>query len=181
MKTFRLFLESSYAAHDGESEIVHHVSSSKKDFSKFRPMSHFGNASAARSIAREIPNTSDDDNPRIHHYSSRIHLGKVHDLPDDHDDNEGGEDHNPRSIARVLQSQGVISKDEASDRKHTKNHASIARLLRSKGIHTLRYKNNVEGGHSYIITHPSQVRVLSKTEPGKESNINIQRSYEKDQ
>lgn len=172
MKSYRQFLESSYAARDNESEIVHHVSPSQKDFSTFRPMSHFGSAAAARSIAKAVSDML--DNPRIHHYSARISLGKVHELPDDHDGY--GETHSPDSIARVLHKQGIISREEASEPTHTRNHASIARLVRSKGIHTLRYRNNIEGGHSYIITHPSQVRILSKTKPGAESIVNTKRS-----
>lgn len=184
MKSFILFLESSFAARDGEHpNVFHHISgpdvnAPRQQISNFRPMSHFGDDRTARNVADLVSTRAGGGyEPRIHRYSVRLKTGRIHDLPDDHD--QGNQDHSPYSIATALRDQGVLRPEEVND-KTTRSHASIARLIRSKGIDTLRYKNNLEGGTSYIITHPKQVRILSQTKPNREAIINTSRAYDVD-
>ena len=177
MKTFKMFLESSFAAREGEHPDVFHHISERPGIREFRPMSHFGEPGTVRNMPRVIDDRADGSgSPRIHHYAVRLKTGRIHDLPDDHD--QGNEEHSPYSIAKALQSQGVLTPEEANNRNNTRSHAAIARLIRSKGINTLRYKNNLEGGTSYIITHPNQVRILQQTRPGRAATVNTSRAYE---
>jgi hypothetical protein len=154
--------ESRYQPREGESEILHHVSTSPKNFNIFRPMSHFGDADAARHFGKYSYTP--------HHYAVRIKLGRVHELSDSSDspdfNNGGGSNHNPQMIANILHHEGIMSFEDYDNPKHTQSHAAIARYIRSRGIDTLKYKNNEEGGTSYIITHPNQVRVLKQSIPG---------------
>ena len=183
MKTFKMFLESSFAAREGEHpDVFHHISgpdvnAPRQQIKNFRPMSHFGEPGTVRNMKRVVDDRAGDEyNPRIRHYAVRLKTGTIHDLPDDHD--QGNEEHSPYSIAKALQSQGVLTHEETNNRNNTRSHAAIARLIRSKGINTLRYKNNLEGGTSYIITHPNQVRILKQTRPGREATVNTSRAYE---
>ena len=181
MKTFQEHLEeSTYHAKEDESEIVHHLTSHK--FDKFRPLSHFGSKGASREVMgqKEYDYDKDDnevpiDRKKLQHHVVRIKLGKVA-----HIDDHGGEHNSPSDLSHTLHGHGHITPEQhknhlelAKQGKLTNDH--IAKTLRSNGIHTLAYKNEVEdrGSTSYMITHHSQVRHLRT--PGKNAKVNFDR------
>jgi hypothetical protein len=169
MSFFEFLLEKAeYQAQPDESEVVHHASNS--DFTEFHPLSHFGTANAAR--ARAIYDTEPEDEGKKRTkpknlYTARIKLGKVAHIADTDDE------HTPITILDSLHDAGHI--DKASHREYTtamhKLHtdedrkAVLLNALKKHKINTISYNNTVEdpGSRSYIISHPSQVRLLQKT------------------
>lgn len=167
MKSFREFLGENVAwrQQDGESEIVHHVT--HNSFSKFLPFSHFGSHGAARAVGSDKRISNDDISMR--HIAARIKLGNVAHIKDT-------PHHDGHSIAKLLHDAGHFSDNDMRDFNQTglDRHEFIKKRLKQKGINTLAYKNEYEdkGSTSYMITHPSQVRVLRKT---KKTYINYSR------
>lgn len=176
MLSFAEFLleRAEYRSQDGESDVVHHASS--HDFDEFRPLSHFGTASAAR--ARAVTPGSDPREAK-HLYSARIRTGNVVRIGDD------SKNHTPSSLLHSLHKAGHISvnnyiklddKMRASSDDGERSKILLDHLKRRK-INTISYKNTVEdpGSTSYIITHPKQVRILRKTK----APVNVERGTSK--
>lgn len=170
MKTLKKVLAESYKYHkrSGESEIVHHISKTDKDISgHFYPLSHFGTANAVRAVATGVHESKPQ---RI--YSVRIKLGNVVHL------NTDPGSHTAYEIVRLLHHERHITKREADElQDHMDGHADCDSALSHQlavkhKINTISYTNGFEhpGSTSYIITHPSQVRVLRSSIP-----INIDR------
>lgn len=167
MKTFKLFLESTYKAQDGESEIVHHVS--PHNFNEFKPLSHFGSHEAARDIGRQIKSDTENftqdgfgykkpEDGKLKYYSARIKLGNVAHVSDTQ------EDHIP-AISHELHTNGHISKEDHEHIKGNPTKENLLHILKKNNINTISYNNEFEGNKpskSYMITHHSQVRVLKK-------------------
>jgi hypothetical protein len=178
MISFRNFItESTYKAQSCESEILHHLTPHK--FDKFRPMSHFGTAKAARAVMK---NKVDDEivgkNDPINAMTVRIKLGNVRSIPDD---NLG---HDPRDVNDLLYSHNHISKKQYETNKKKGNRLTnndLAKCLRSNNIQTLKYKNQYEdpGSTSYIITDPNQVRKL-RTSYNAKINLDRYESFVKE-
>ena len=174
MLNFKLFLESAeYKAKKGESEVVHHLTTSDFKTNEFKPLSHFGTKEAARNVVKSKAEImgKEPENVKAKHHAVRIKLGKVAWIKDQ------GDDHSPQSLSRVLHKAGHITKQQRE--KHASlgrklTHGRIADDLRKNGIHTLAYKNRVEdrGSTSYMITHSSQVRHLKSTEADKSAKVN---------
>jgi len=165
-----LLEKAEYKAQEGESPIVHHASD--QDFTEFRPLSHFGTANAAR--ARAVTNDSTASQPK-NLYSARIRLGKTVRIVDT------GENHTPESIIHGLHMAGHVTAahyDRYYDKmKAATSHAEKTKIvldvLKRRKINTITYRNRIEdaGSNSYMITHPSQVRLLSKSK----SPVNVRR------
>jgi hypothetical protein len=161
----------------GESEILHHVSKNNSFRSKFNPLSHFGTADAARDRAISIKNrlrsarwiNSGWGNKAVPskftHYEVRLRLGKVKRIED-----TGLEI--PWEYLIAFAKAGIIAPREKKFHMDIidKNKAGmpwpdyLVSLVKKKGIDTLIYKNTTEdpGKLSFIITDPSQVRVLHR-------------------
>lgn len=150
----RVILESKeQQAQPGESQVLHHAASGTiKDF---HALSHFGTAVAARTRAAF--------NGAGTAYSVRLKLGNVVHIP--HDSGE----HSHEEITDALLKHNHISKEEQTnlhnsykDKNYNDKTKILSKHLISKGINTVSYKNEMEddGSTSYIITHPSQVRIL---------------------
>lgn len=157
MKTFKRFIiEIVYKPEKHESELLYHIS--PHDIESFNHLSHFGTKIAARQRGHEKGYT------KLHQYTVRLKLGNVKNI-DDTGSNE------PYDIVDSLYNNGHISKDEHANLRNTfdeyepETHAKkLSLFLRKKNIHTLSYINDFEdrGKKSYIITHPSQVRIIHK-------------------
>jgi len=171
MKSFVEFLVESYKykAQKGESEVLHHLTANK--FDTFKSFSHFGTANAARSRAFSKPKVSNDTRKSDNMYSVRIKKGKTVDV-DDLGTNT------PQDLAVSLHKRGHISTKEkkyvTGSSSKSDAHHNLLDVLKARKIKTMRYKNEFEdpGKHSYIITHPDQVRVLRKKEHAK---INLEK------
>jgi len=176
MLSFLQYLdESTRDAQEDESEIVHHLSPFK--FKKFKPLSHFGTRQAAREIIKTRDEYFDEegepydlDPSKIYHYAAKIKLGNIAEIEDD------GEDHNPQTISYALHRAGHITDSQRNEHEKlgdelTNQH--VVKALRENDIQTVSYKNAREdkGSTSYMITHPSQVRVIRQT--GKYSKLNL--------
>jgi hypothetical protein len=176
MKSFFEYLleKAEYLPQPGESRVVHHASD--HDFTEFRPLSHFGTANAAR--ARAVSYTPKASQPK-NLYTARIKLGKIVRINDDK------EDHTPESILHSLHKAGHVTAshydkyyEKMRDTPSIEGRKKIVLdVLKRRKINTIVYKNRVEdpGSDSYMITHPSQVRLLSKSA----SPINVQRGKAK--
>jgi hypothetical protein len=160
MLRFRDFIaESTYKAHSGESEILHHLTPHK--FDQFKPMSHFGTAQASRSLMKF---RMDDDNVKgkaIIHHAVRLKLGNVRHMEADQT-NSG---HRPDVVNDMLYQNKIISRKQYETNKkkgRSLTNYDLARTLKSNNIQTIAYKNEFEdpGSTSYIITDPKQVRRL---------------------
>jgi len=174
MKTFKQFMaESKLAARKGESELVHHTASAS--FNKFKPMAHLGtaNAARARAVTKLYGSYKNINNPHpVNHYVGRIKLGKTMTIQDT------GADHEYDILDALVRKKHA--KQSHVDNFKKKNFgykdypARVAKFVRSKGVHTIKYKNEYEdpGSTSYIITHPKQVRLIRKK---KNALINLQR------
>lgn len=175
MLTFIQFIteKAEYKAQEGETSVVHHASD--QDFTEFRPLSHFGTASAARARAVSLGKTHEPKKL----YTARIRTGNVVRIGDD------AENHTPASILHSLHKAGHVSighyikmddkmRAASSEGERTK---LLTDFLKRRKINTITYKNRVEdpGSTSYIITHPSQVRLLRKTT----APINVERGKSK--
>jgi hypothetical protein len=154
---------------------LHHVSP-RDDIEQFHPLTHFGTSKAAFQAGKYKNRADNAEGRPSTHYKVRINKGNVLKLRGD-----SGE-HTPSSILYSLTHTGHISHDEylhhhekikELDHKHggdTWSKPSLqakeyaANVIRSKGFHTLEYKNHFEhpGSKSYMITHPSQVTVRDK-------------------
>jgi hypothetical protein len=175
MITFKLFLESTYKAQDGESEILHHVS--PHNFNEFKPFSHFG----SKATVRHFKNNYLENDTKTS-YSVRLKLGNIAHVEED----ESGE-HHPINLINQLRLAGHITNQEHNTlhniyknslegnhkerrQKSIDHFDHLSKWLNNKGIHTISYNNVGEiDSHqtekdrkSYIITHPSQVRILKK-------------------
>jgi hypothetical protein len=176
MLSFSEFLleKAEYNAQEGESSVVHHASD--QDFDQFRPLSHFGTANAAR--ARAVSNSSNASQPK-NLYTARIKLGKVAHIVDN------GDNHSPESILHGLHMAGHVTAahyDKYYDKmRSATSHADKTKIvldvLKKRKINTIAYKNRVEdpGSRSYMITHPSQVRLIRKTK----APVNVKRGLSK--
>jgi hypothetical protein len=164
-------------------ETVHHISP-EPNIDHFHPLSHFGTYKAARQVgsyanARKPEEISDNADYRERtHYKARLSPGNIHHLNGD-----GGE-HGNLDLLSQLHHSGLFSKEEhnqhytaiqkihkedgTNDYSGTRNMRAtqyMANAIRSKGVHTLAYRNAFEhtGKKSYIITHPNQVHIIKKT------------------
>lgn len=180
MKTFKLFLESTYKAQDGESEILHHTS--PHDFNEFKPFSHFGTKQAAGARAIDMFD-GDTTKNKTNIYSVRLKKGNEARIgdpklssfdiddedinPDEYTDKAKGYLYNLHTFGHITkQEHDTLNKkyesmpDEESRINHLSNY-----LRTNKNIHTLTYGNTEEdpGYDSHIITHPDQVRILRKS------------------
>jgi len=176
MKSFFEYLleKAEYQAQPDESEVVHHASD--HDFTEFHPLSHFGTSNAAR--ARAVFNIVTASRPK-NLYTARIKLGKVAHIVDD------GNDHTPEYILHGLHDAGHITSNHYDKTfEKMKNTPSVEGrkkivldTLKKRKINTIIYKNRIEdpGSNSYIITHPSQVRILSRST----SRVNVRRGRAK--
>jgi hypothetical protein len=185
MKLLRHILEQ--AAQTGH-EVVHHIS--PHDIDKFHPLTHFGTYKAARAVGsqlhvndieREFGHPSPEERERFHYKARLVNKGNTFHLS-----NDGSLSHTPDTLIHHLRRDGVLSHDEANNHlkhvvglmsKHKTPNSQEAKeyvgnVIRSQGIHTLSYVNDIEhpGNKSYIITHPNQVHVIKKTKIFVKSN-----------
>jgi len=196
MLTFKQLNESrDYQRKEGESKVLHHVT--PVAFNKFKPMSHFGTANAARAVAADKFNmektndlrmnrpikslTKKVNKTKFYSHSVRLKLGKVAHISD-----YEGSQHSPSRVVDLLIKHKVLpikATNSLLKKSHdhlnggpplTHNH--IAKALNAHGIDTLKYKNHYEdeGKMSYIITRPDQVRTLRKK---SKSNLNLKKGW----
>ena len=179
MKSFLLFLESEeYRAKEGESEVVHHLTTKNFDPNSFRPLSHFGTKKAARDVIKnrvELETDKPIEKTKPKHHAVRLSLGNVVTVKDN------GDYHSPAAFSKSLHKAGHLDAKQAAAHErlgHNLTNKRIASDLRKNGIHTIKYKNNIEdpGSTSYMITHPSQVRPLRSTKPGQTAKVNWKRT-----
>lgn len=169
LMSFKVFLESVYKAQDDESEILHHLTPNK-NFTKFRPFSHFGDAKAARNVALQKDNEREARAPSIQnkmtHHAVRIKKGRTVQISDP------GNYHGIHDYSRDLHASGHLTDTEHN---YITNHRGgentttnrLSSILKRKGINTLKYDNEIEGGTGYVITDPNQVRSLKKKDNAK--------------
>ena len=170
-------------------EVLHHIS--PHDIDSFHPLSHFGTYKAAKQIGSQLHRSEVSDKSSYnashrdrYHYKARlINKGTTHHMSGD------AGSHTPSDLIHSLHHEGVFNRSEVNhhfnnlqkihretggsdDSPHHKALEYAANAIRSKGIHTLSYKNEYEhaGQKSYITTHPDQVHVLSKTKVAVRSN-----------
>lgn len=155
---------------DDESEVLYHVS--PHDFTQFRPFSHFGTSYAARTIADQSYDSDFNKHEKTHNYTVRLKMGKVLDANIDLA-HHGFEFDHPTAYATVLHREGHIDHRDhtrlqeklKAEPELVKQYELLANHVRKMGYNTIRYTNHMEdeGSKSYVITHPSQVRILKKT------------------
>jgi hypothetical protein len=127
-----------------------------KKFGAPNPGSHFGSIDAAKNIIQGVGSRHDTE-IRAYKYKPS---GKSIDV----EDTWGDESPAPH-IVKKLHSMGTITKNEhenlqASLKNHPHDHDSIVgRLLKNKGISSVRYKNQEEdvGSFSHIIYDPENL------------------------
>jgi DNA-binding transcriptional regulator YiaG len=178
MLTFRQLREKlEYHKREGESELVHHVTTNKFSPDSFHPMSHFGthNAARARAAFKMELRQGADKKTKFNVISARLKLGKVADISD----TEHGS-HYPDVLLDLISKTKHLPKKEIQNlrkKKYGLTHQHIAQALNKHGIDTLRYKNKWEdpGKTSYMITRPDQVRSVRKTK----AKLNFKRGWDK--
>ena len=166
-------------ADDDESEVVHHVTPHK--FSEFNPLSHFGTKKAAGARAFALATDYEYGKPKkdnvFNALAARLRLGNVVDIDDTNT-------HTAWDIAKSLCRKNIISKeDRDAVPKESGPEADkiLLNILKVYAIDTLRYTNDIEdpGSTSYIITDPSQVRILKRSNNAK-INFEKYRKYNSD-
>ena len=172
--------ESMYGrADDDESEVVHHVTPHK--FSEFNPLSHFGTKKAAGARAFALATDYEYGKPKkdnvFNALATRLRLGNVVDIDDTNT-------HTAWDIAKSLCRRNIISKEDRDVVPKEPGPAAdkiLLNILKVYAIDTLRYTNDIEdpGSTSYIITDPSQVRILKRSNNAK-INFEKYRKYNSD-
>ena len=172
--------ESMYGrADDDESEVVHHVTPHK--FSEFNPLSHFGTKKAAGARAFALATDYEYGKPKkdnvFNALAARLRLGNVVDIDDTNT-------HTAWDIAKSLCRRNIISKEDRDAVPKESGPAAdkiLLNILKVYAIDTLRYTNDIEdpGSTSYIITDPSQVRILKRSNNAK-INFEKYRKYNSD-
>ena len=172
--------ESMYGrADDDESEVVHHVTPHK--FSEFNPLSHFGTKKAAGARAFALATDYEYGKPKkdnvFNALAARLRLGNVVDIDDTNT-------HTAWDIAKSLCRRNIISKEDRDVVPKEPGPAAdkiLLNILKVYAIDTLRYTNDIEdpGSTSYIITDPSQVRILKRSNNAK-INFEKYRKYNSD-
>jgi len=123
--------------------------------------SHFGSVKASKDRAADIVNTRDDDTPikfKVHAYQYKP-SGKSVGVEDDW---TGYSAHT--SIASQLHDRGIINDKEheelGTDKKYDVDVKQLSRILKSKGISSVNYKNAGEdvGKDSHVIYDPENLR-----------------------
>ena len=165
---------------------LYHATSS--NFRTLRPGSHFGSLESARARGEDSVFYKSPVN-KVHSYSYKP-SGKTVNVEDN-----WGADSPARSIVTQLHKQNYISKQE-HDNLHTKmkgtpgsdtygdaaqHNKLLTPFLKSKGISTLRYKNEVEkGGHSYVVYDTENLhRVHTFKDPKFMDRTRVQQHYHK--
>ena len=166
-------------ADDDESEVVHHVTPHK--FSEFNPLSHFGTKKAAGARAFALATDYEYGKPKkdnvFNALAARLRLGNVVDIDDTNT-------HTAWDIAKSLCRRNIISKEDRDVVPKEPGPAAdkiLLNILKVYAIDTLRYTNDIEdpGSTSYIITDPSQVRILKRSNNAK-INFEKYRKYNSD-
>ena len=166
-------------ADDDESEVVHHVTPHK--FSEFNPLSHFGTKKAAGARAFALATDYEYGKPKkdnvFNALATRLRLGNVVDIDDTNT-------HTAWDIAKSLCRRNIISKEDRDVVPKEPGPAAdkiLLNILKVYAIDTLRYTNDIEdpGSTSYIITDPSQVRILKRSNNAK-INFEKYRKYNSD-
>ena len=167
MITFKEYLEEAKNL-----TIAYHSTPHK--FKEFRTLSHFGSKKAAQDRYNDLSQNGYYDSEdsigigpakkisKITNYKAHIDLGNTLHLKD-----EEQLDH--MAILGQMKKKGIITPEEHSkiyknnkSANRTKFATDVAKLIRSKGYHSITYENEFEdpGSKSYIITHPSQIKRL---------------------
>jgi len=150
-------------------ESLYHVS--QKDIKHFEPLTHFYSregaiANAYLSWVNDGDEVDDNgDSLPYYIYKVKVYPGNSVEIADGigyHDAQSNLEDvYHGKHISdqEYKEAKDIMDSLPYEEHKHV-----VANLLRNKNIHSLKYKNTYEDvGHiSYIITHPSQVKILEK-------------------
>lgn len=163
MKKLRDIVENkNYKPQEDESEIVHRVVPDGNFGDHIHPLSHFGTKATSRSFLVQRSSNYDSDDHKFHVYSGRIKLGNVI-----HVDDIG--EHDTHNFAEQLHDNGHIStkdheKIQNSEVDSPEAMSLLVNALKKRNINTIAYRNEYEsvGDKSYVITDPSQFRILRK-------------------
>jgi hypothetical protein len=140
--------------------ILYHGSPNGK-IERFGALQHFGNKEAA------LDRITDHLFRFKRCWVYRVH---IHRNPEDRivvirDHNRG---HHPWDVASMLQETGHFSEDDkdAVYRPKTTRGSKLCllRLLEKRSIDLLRYRNNIEGGISWIVPDPARIKIVKKIE-----------------
>lgn len=167
-------------AKEGEGPVMWHVSRHARiSGGQFHPLTHFGEKDTVRSRAQDVQTKS-------------VHAVRIKHGNSFQTDDVGK--HSPHALLNHLHKKGMFNDQEHQQHTNELNRISnnrvgyakknpnltskgreansyLAHAIRNKGYHSLHYKNDVEGGTSHIITHPSQVRVIKSRSNSKELNL----------